>query len=142
MTTRLVNRLLTISDSLPIRMLEERPAVFSEPQDLGEVSFDELKSLWQKAIEGYDLYIPFLKRQDPNLTLSEAQGLVPEGDKAAFEKAFDAVDQFLPLLENVLIRNKAENILKNAFISTPADFSLRTSRIDKAIKELKAKYDK
>lgn len=113
--------------------------LFSEPQDLGEVSFDELKSLWLETQQGYDALLPFLKKQEPKLTFYDVQKHISESDKAVFAKV-DKIDEFLPMLENVLIRNKAENILKNAFISTPADFNLRTSRIDKAIKELKEKY--
>ncbi|MEK7617136.1 MAG: hypothetical protein AAB414_03710 [Patescibacteria group bacterium] len=113
--------------------------LFSEPQDLGDVSFDELKSLWLETQQGYDALLPFLNKQEPKLTFYEVQKLTPEGDKAVFAKV-DKIDEFLPMLESVLIRNNAENILKNSFISTPPDFNLRTSRLEAAIKDLKAKY--
>lgn len=117
--------------------------LFSEPIDLGELSFEELKSLWQETVQGYDLFIPFLKRQDPNLTLSEVQKLIPEGEKAEFDKADDAADQLLPLLEKVLIRYSAENILKFQLSNdrdTQSELDVRYKRLDAAIKDVKAKY--
>lgn len=118
--------------------------LFSESQDLGDVSFDELKSLWQETLQGYNLVIPFLKKQDPGLPLTDAQKLVPENEKVLFDKV-DKIDEFLPLLEKVLIRYSAENILKFQFASdgqTQSELDLRYKRLDEALKDIKAKYSK
>lgn len=117
--------------------------LFSEPQDLGNVSFDELKSLWLETEQGFDAIIPFLKKQDPNLPISEAQKLVPENEKPLYDKV-DKIDEFLPLLENLLIRNSAENILKFYLFGPDSveqsEFNSRAARLDAAIKDLKGKY--
>lgn len=116
--------------------------LFNEPQDLGDVSFDELKSLWQETEQGFDVIIPFLKKQDSNLPLRDAQKLVPESDKSVFAKV-DKIDEFLPKLENVLIRNNAENILMYQFAinnSNKLAFETRSKRLDNNIKHLKEKY--
>lgn len=114
--------------------------LFSKPQDLRAASFEELKSLWLETEQGLDVLIPFLKNQDPSLSLSEAQKLVPEGDKAVFAKV-DKIDEFLPMLENVLIRNNAENILNSQFSagsSIQSELKLRGGRLEAAIKDIKA----
>lgn len=116
--------------------------LFSEPQDLREVSFEELKSLWQQAEEGFDAVLSFLKTQDSNIPFSEVQKLIPPAEQAVYLKA-DKVDEFLPLLEKVLIRYSAENILKFQFSadsSTQSEFNLSAGRLDIAIKDIKAKY--
>lgn len=115
--------------------------LFSQPQDLGEVSLDELKSLWLETEQGFDALIPFLKRQDPKISLSELQKIVPERDKAVFDKV-DKIDEFLPMLESALIRNSAENILNAQFSATQSELKLRGERLETAIKDLKAKYSK
>lgn len=116
--------------------------LFSEPQDLGEVSFEELKSLWLETEEGFDAVFSFLKTQDPNIPFSEVQKLIPKSEQAVYLKV-DKIDEFLPLFEKVLIRYSAENILKFQFSadsSTQSEFNLRTGRLDVAIKDIKAKY--
>lgn len=115
---------------------------FSEPQDLGDVSFDELKSLWQETEQGFDVILSFLKKQDSNLPLRDAQKLVPQNEKVLFDKV-DKIDEFLPKLESVLIRNSAENILRTQFLIDDAkrsEFETRFARLDSAIRELKKKY--
>lgn len=118
--------------------------LFSQPTDLGNVSFDELKSLWLETEQGFDAVILFLKKQDPNLPLSEAQKLVPENEKPLFDKV-DKIDEFLPLLENLLIRNSGENILEFYLFASDSvsqsDFNSRTRRLDATINDLKEKYD-
>lgn len=116
-------------------------ALFSEPQDLGEVSFEELESLWLETEQGLDNLIPFLKKQNPKLTISELQKLVPENEQVVFAKV-DKIDEFLPLLEKVLIRNNAENILNFQFSSdsvTQSELNVRYKRLDAAIKAIKVK---
>lgn len=116
--------------------------LFSEPQDLGEVSFDELKLLWLETEQGFDVIIPFLKKQDPNLSLRDAQKLVLASDRPMYDKV-DKIDEFLPLLEKVLIKNSAENIIKSQFIldnDAQSELNLRTKRLDEAIKDIRKKY--
>lgn len=116
--------------------------LFNEQQDLGDVSFDELKSLWQETEQGFGVILPFLKKQDSNLPLRDAQKLVPENEKVLFDKV-DKIDELLPKLESVLIRNSVENILKFQFESDNSnklEFETRSKRLDNNIKQLKKKY--
>lgn len=115
--------------------------LFKEPQDLGEVSYDELKKLWLETEQGLEALIPFLKKQDPNLTISELQKLVPENEKIIYDKV-DRIDEFRPLLEKVLIRYSPDNLLmfQNIMDSrNKEEFDLTARRLEAALKGIEAK---
>ncbi|MBI2034790.1 MAG: hypothetical protein HYT11_03615 [Candidatus Levybacteria bacterium] len=118
--------------------------LFDEPQDVQGIDLEELKSLWQETEEGLDVLLPFLRKQDSKLSMSEVQKLIPEGEKALFAKV-DKIDEFRPKLENVLIRNSGENILRYQFEfnnSKKGEFETSFARLNTNIKQLKEKYGK
>lgn len=112
-----------------------------KPPKADMLQFDKLKSTWQETAEGYDAALNYLKRQDPNMLVSNvSEDSIPSEEKAKIRKV-DKIDDFLPMLEDVA-RADAESLIKFSVITTLAGEELNKlgSQVETGIKELKEKY--
>lgn len=113
-----------------------------KPPKADQLQFDKLKATWQETAEGYDAALNYLKRQDPNMLVSNVSDNIPSEEKAKISKA-DKIDEFLSMLEDVT-RADANEFIKFNFTATLAGEEVNQlgSRVSNAIKELKEKYQK
>ena len=132
-----VNQALIIwRERLPKVKAISRELFEQEPLELKEVSFSQLKSLWQDSEKGLDLMMALLQNSDPALYLDRAK-LAPgneEGKKEAanIDKAFD---EFPPLLASAIYANTARDIFSEAVSNE--ELNKQIDELNKKIQELK-----
>lgn len=119
-----------------------------KPPALDDAAFNELKTAWEYAILGYTIPIRYFQTQDlskfyldatKDLTIDNLQPFLTEYDRQNADKIEKAIDEFPRLLESVLIRGTAENILRSASMPNVSaeEFGVRTSRLQKYFEKKK-----
>lgn len=127
---------------LAVDLFGEKPPAFDD------ATFSQLKTSWEYAILGYTIPIRFFQTQDrsklyqdatKDLTLDNLQPFLTEYDRQNLDKIEKAIDEFPRLLESVLIKGTAENILRSASMPNVSaeEFSEKTARLQKYFEQSK-----
>lgn len=128
--------------SLAVNLFNEKPPA------LDDTSFNQLKTSWEYAILGYTIPLRYLQTQDRSklyqdatrdLTIDNLQPFLTEYDRENLDKIENAIDEFPRLLESVLIKGTAENILRSASMPdvSQEEFGERTKRLQKYFEKKK-----
>lgn len=122
--------------ALAVDLFEEKPPA------LDDTSFNQLKTSWEYALLGYTIPLRYLQNQDRSKLYSDVtrdftednlQPFLTEYDRENLDQIEKAIDEFPRLLESVLIKGTAENILRSASMPNVAqeEFGARTKRLQK-----------
>lgn len=123
--------------------------LFNEkPPALDDSSYNQLKSSWEYAILGYVIPLRYLQNQDRSklyrdvtrdFTEDNLQPFLTEYDRQNLDQIEKSIDEFPKLLESVLIRGTAENILRSASMPNVSaeEFGEKTSRLQKYFEKKK-----
>lgn len=112
-----------------------------EPLELKEVSFSQLKSLWQESERGLDLMLGLLQNSDPSLFLDKAKlDFKSEEDKKEAVNIDKAFKEFPPILISAIYENSARDIFSEAVSNE--ELNKLTDFLGKEIQELKTRYSK
>lgn len=112
-----------------------------EPVNLGDISFSELKSLWEEVYGASQIVLPVLEQKyGRNLPVSSLPS-PPELEKTIPGAAsLDKIDEFLKKLEDVIIRGDAEGIFRSALYPQSPELEKRSQSMTESLKKLKEKY--
>ncbi|MDP3792714.1 MAG: hypothetical protein Q8Q89_03205 [bacterium] len=112
-----------------------------EPVNLGDVSFLELKSLWEEIYGASKTVLLVVEqkfgRNFPINSLPSPQELEKTIPGAA---SLDKIDEFLQKLENVIIRGSAEGVFQSAIYPQSPDLQSRSQSMNESLKKLKENY--
>lgn len=123
--------------------------LFTEkPPGLDDNSYNQLKTSWEYAILGYTIPIRFFQTQErsklyrdatANLTEDTLQPFLTEYDRQNLDKIENAIDEFPRLLESILIKGPADNIVRSASMPniSQEEFGEKTSRLQKYFEKKK-----
>lgn len=121
---------------LAVDLFEERPPA------LDESTFNQLKTSWDYTILGYVIPLRYFQTLDRsklyndvtrNLTTDNLQPFLTEYDRQNADKIDKAIDEFPNLLESVVIKGTADNILRSALMPniSQEEFSEKAVRLQK-----------
>lgn len=111
--------------------------------NLGDVSFTELKSLWEEIYNASQTALPAIEKKfGRNFSINSLPSPAELEITIPGSTSLDRLDTFLSELENVIIRGDAERIVQSALYSQSPDFPDRSQRINESLKKLKGKYGK
>lgn len=112
-----------------------------EPINLGDVSFSELKSLWEEIYGASKTVLPAVEqkfgRNFPVNSLPSTSELEKTIPGAA---SLDKIDEFLRKLEDVIIRGDAEGIFRSALYSPSPELESRSQSMSESLRKLKEQY--
>lgn len=99
-----------------------------------DVTLFQMKSAWEEAKSGFEVWLGFMKRQDPEQPLNVG---VPISPTKKEEEALKKIIQFLDL-----VKKASESNVELSQLSSPSDKESkeRGQRINKVIEELRNKY--
>lgn len=128
--------------ALAVNLFNEKPPA------LDDTSFSQLKTSWEDAILGYSIPLRYFQTQDrsrlyrdalKDLTKDNLQPFLTEYDRENLDKIEKAIDEFPRLLESVLIRGTAENILRSSSMPNVSaeEFGEKTARLQKYFEKKK-----
>lgn len=99
-----------------------------------EITFIQLKSAWQEARPGLDIWLGFIKKIDPNQPMNQSVSMNPT---KAEQDALQKVETFFKLVE----KSAERNILLSDLSPSPDKKNQeREQRISEVIRELKQTY--
>lgn len=102
----------------------------------------QLKTAWEKANEGFDDVLAYLRSKDQNSTIS-SQSILPQPQTAQEQqqyKGIEDVNQFIILLDSTFSNNNVQDILSYRFYNRQQDLGNIGSDFEKQITELKQQY--
>jgi len=101
-----------------------------EAVELKEISFDELKSEWEKNKQNLDILLSLILLFNPNLAVNEAQNVLTSEQTKQGEKAMKELQDFQKLLDSLIFKNPAADILNFSFLTSQKQVELSERSID------------
>lgn len=145
----------TVGDYLNIWQVKTEPMqavavdLFAEePPALDDSSYNQLKTSWEYAILGYTIPLRYFQTLERNklyrdatkdLTKDNLQPFLTEYDRQNLDQIEKAIDEFPRLLESILIKGTAENILRSSSMPNVSqeEFGARTKSLQKYFEKKK-----
>jgi hypothetical protein len=111
-----------------------------DPGGLADPSFFDLNAAWQKPRPGLALLLGVIRKVNPEARLDTIPRYVPEGELRRAGETFNALGEFLNLLDTALAKGSPDDIL--AFRSFPrqAELSERNFQLLQTIEGLRRDY--
>lgn len=112
-----------------------------EPLNLGDVSFLELKSLWEEIYGAVQTVLPAVEQKYGRGFPVNSLPSPPELEKTIpGATSLDKIDEFLRKLESVIIRGGAEEIFRSALYPQSPELQSRSQSMNESLKKLREKY--
>ena len=110
------------------------------PPRLMEVSFEELKASWTKAMPALSKFLAYVKSLDPALPLNPSELNQPKDTE--LKTAIEDINTFGRLVDATINKNSAYDILSYRFAEGDLQTKMsKSSEIQKKIDELRKRYD-